>query len=220
MNTQNIGAGEKTRIGLVDFEPIRIAGLREIFASRPDMEVVATDWAGAFRNPDFDLIVFVLRDMAFSLALLTRLRSRHAGLRVIVMSGASDEERVVEAITAGARGWLEETASPDEVMRAAEVVLGGTIWAPRRVLSTVVERAVDGSTLRQRRHNPQFTEREEEVLQQLVLARSNREIAQALSIREQTVKSYVARLMRKVGVGNRIALSVHAVSGNIGKSQP
>ena len=212
-------AGERTRIGLVDFEPIRIAGLREIFASRPDMEVVATDWAGAFRNPSFDLIVFVLRDMAFSLALLTRLRTRHPGLRVMVMSAAAEEEKIIEAISAGARGWLDETATPDDVMRAADVVLNGTIWAPRRVLSTVVERAVEGSALRTRKHNPQFTEREEEVLQQLVLARSNREIAQALSIREQTVKSYVARLMRKVGVGNRIALSVHAASGNLGKDQ-
>jgi len=211
-------AGERTRIGLVDFEPIRVAGLREIFASRSDMEVVATDWAGAFRNPDFDLIVFVLRDTAFSLALLARLRTRHPGLRVMVMSAAAEEEKIIDAISAGARGWLDETANPDEVMRAAEVVLNGTIWAPRRVLSTVVERAVEGSTLRQRKQNPQFTEREEEVLRQLVLARSNREIAQALSIREQTVKSYVARLMRKVGVGNRIALSVHAASGNFGKS--
>jgi DNA-binding NarL/FixJ family response regulator len=210
---------ERIRIGLVDFEPIRVAGLCEIFASRPDMEVVATDWAGAFRNLDFDLIVFVLRDISFSMALLARLRARHPGLRVMVMSSASDEERIVEAISAGARGWLDETASPDQVMRAAEVVLSGTIWAPRRVLSAVVERAVVGATLRPRRHNPQFTEREEAVLQQLVLARSNREIAQALSIREQTVKSYVARLMRKVGVGNRIALSVHAASGNFGKSQ-
>jgi DNA-binding NarL/FixJ family response regulator len=215
---ETLNHAEITRIGLVDFEPIRIAGLREIFTSRPDMVVVATDWASAFRNPDFDLIVFVLRDMAFSLALMARLRSRHPGLRVMVMSAASDEERIVEAISGGARGWLDETASPDEVMRAAEVVLSGTIWAPRRVLSTVVERAVDGSSLRQRRHNPQFTEREEEVLQQLVLARSNREIAQALSIREQTVKSYVARLMRKVGVGNRIALSVHAASENFNRN--
>ena len=218
MEVQNV-ATERTRIGLVDFEPIRIAGLREIFASRNDMEVVATDWAAAFRNPNFDLIVFVLRDMAFSLALMARLRARHPGLRVIVMSAAAEEEKIIDAISAGARGWLDETASPDDVMRAADVVLNGTIWAPRRVLSTVVERAVEGSALRPRKHNPQFTEREEEVLQQLVLARSNREIAQALSIREQTVKSYVARLMRKVGVGNRIALSVHAASGDFGKGQ-
>ena len=75
-------AEQTTRIGLVDFEPIRAAGLREIFASRPDMDVVATDWAGAFRNPNFDLIVFVLRDLSFSLALLGRLRARHPGLRL------------------------------------------------------------------------------------------------------------------------------------------
>jgi DNA-binding NarL/FixJ family response regulator len=85
------------------------------------------------------------------------------------------------------------------------------------VLSTFVDRALDTSSTQRRRRNLRFTEREEEVLQQLVLARSNREIAQALSIREQTVKSYVARLMRKVGVGNRIALSVQAASGAWGE---
>ena len=106
------------------------------------------------------------------------------------------------------------------VMQAAHAILNGSIWAPRRVLSTFVDRAIEGSAARRRGTSPRFTEREEEVLQQLVLARSNREIAQALSIREQTVKSYVARLMRKVGVGNRIALSVQAASGAWGDKEP
>jgi DNA-binding NarL/FixJ family response regulator len=57
------------------------------------------------------------------------------------------------------------------------------------------------------------------VLQQLVLARSNREIARALSIQEQTVKSYVARLMRKMGVENRIALSMQAAEGEWWKTK-
>lgn len=59
-----------------------------------------------------------------------------------------------------------------------------------------------------------FTDREQDVLNQLVLARSNREIARALSLREQTVKSYIARMMRKVGVDNRIALSLQAAEVN------
>ena len=210
--------GQKLRIGLVDLEPIRFAGLREIFASRPEFEVVASDWAMAFREPAFDLVIVVLRDEAFSLALLARLRSRHAGLRILVIGSHSDDDKIVAALGAGARGWLEETAAPTEIMRAADVILGGTIWAPRRALSLFVDRAVEGAA-RSRRQNPHFTEREEEVLQQLVLARSNREIAQALSIREQTVKSYVARLMRKVGVGNRIALSVQAASGEWGRRE-
>ena len=210
----------KLKIGLLDFEPLRIAGLREIFAEQPDFQVVATDWATAFRDSAIDLVVVVLRDQAFSLALLARLRSRHPGLKVLVIGAGSEPEKILDAITAGAKGWLEETANPEQVMQAAYAILEGSIWAPRRVLSTFVDRALEGSAARRKRSNPRFTEREEEVLQQLVLARSNREIAQALSIREQTVKSYVARLMRKVGVGNRIALSVQAASGAWGDKEP
>lgn len=201
------------RVGLLDFEPLRIAGLREIFAEHPDFQVRATDWANAFRDPSFDLVVVVLRDQAFSLALLARLRSKQPRLKLLVIGSGSEPEKILEAISAGAKGWLEDTATPAQIMQAAYAVLAGSIWAPRQVLSTFVDRALEGSSGRRRRHSPRFTEREEEVLQQLVLARSNREIAQALSIREQTVKSYVARLMRKVGVGNRIALSVQAASG-------
>lgn len=204
------------RIGLVDMEPLRIAGLREIFASRPDFGVVASDWAMAFRESAFDLVIVVLRDEGFSLALLARLRARHPSLRILAIGRGSEEEKIIAAIAAGARGWLEETAAPAQVMQAADAILGGTIWAPRRALSLFVDRTVEGAA-RHRLRSPHFTEREEEVLQQLVLARSNREIAQALSIREQTVKSYVARLMRKVGVGNRIALSVQAASGDWGR---
>jgi DNA-binding NarL/FixJ family response regulator len=209
----------KLKVGLLDFEPLRIAGLREIFAEQPDFQVVATDWATAFRDSAIDLVVVVLRDQAFSLALLARLRSRHPGLKVLVIGAGSEPEKILDAITAGAKGWLEETANPEQVMQAAYAILEGSIWAPRRVLSTFVDRALEGSAARRKRSNPRFTEREEEVLQQLVLARSNREIAQALSIREQTVKSYVARLMRKVGVGNRIALSVQAASGAWGEKK-
>jgi DNA-binding NarL/FixJ family response regulator len=210
----------RLKVGLLDFEPLRIAGLREIFAEQPRFQVVATDWAAAFRDPLLDLVVVVLRDQAFSLALLARLRSRHPSLKVLVIGSGSEQERILEAISAGAKGWLEETASPEQVMQAAAAILDGSIWAPRHVLATFVDRALEGSSARRRRSSPRFTEREEEVLQQLVLARSNREIAQALSIREQTVKSYVARLMRKVGVGNRIALSVQAASGAWGERKP
>ena len=62
------------------------------------------------------------------------------------------------------------------------------------------------------RHNLTFTKREEEVLTLLRAARSNREIAQTMGIEERTVKSYIAKLIRKVGVENRIALSVRAAS--------
>jgi DNA-binding NarL/FixJ family response regulator len=63
----------------------------------------------------------------------------------------------------------------------------------------------------------QFTIRETEVLKLLVAARSNREIARTMGIEERTVKAHVAKLMRKVGVENRIALSIYAVTNSIVK---
>jgi DNA-binding NarL/FixJ family response regulator len=209
----------KVRIGLLEFEPLRVAGLREILMRRDEFEVAAADLTTAFRNPDFDLILFLARRKAESYVLLGRLRTRHPNMKAIVMSAETDDESIMNAVTAGAKGWLEVTATPDQILQAVDIVLSGSIWAPRRVLSKIVDRALgkSGSTLRS--PVPRFTEREEEVLQQLVLARSNREIATALSIQEQTVKGYVARLMRKVGVENRIALSMQAAAGNWWRNQ-
>jgi DNA-binding NarL/FixJ family response regulator len=131
------------------------------------------------------------------------------------MSEDGDDESVIAAILAGAKGYLQDTAAPEEVARAIELVASGSIWAPRRALSLLVDRMVDGGTISPR-SAPQFTHRELEVLQLLVSARSNREIAEALGIEVRTVKSYVGRMMRKVGVGNRIALSIHAAKNALG----
>src|SRR5580700_9884522 len=202
------------RIGLLDFEPLRVAGLREILASRANFEVGSADLTASFRKQPFDLVILLARRRAESYVLLGRMKVRHPAMKAIVMASEGDDEAIMSAISAGAKGWLEETASPDQVLQAVDIVLSGSIWAPRKVLSKLVDRALGNAPLPLRKRFPRFTEREAEVLQQLVLARSNREIAQALSIREQTVKSYVARLMRKVGVDNRISLSMQAAEGD------
>ncbi|MGC2637964.1 MAG: response regulator transcription factor [Acidobacteriaceae bacterium] len=209
MATPN-GTTRPTRIGLLDFEPIRLAGLREILASLPDCEVQAIELGETLLHPDFDLLVLLARRKLESYALLSRLKMKNPAMKAIVMAPDGDDQTIVNAITAGAKGWLDETASPDELLQAVDVVLGGSIWAPRKVLSQIVDRALDGGLSPLRSKFPRFTDRESDVLHQLVLARSNREIAHALSIREQTVKTYVARLMRKVGVDNRTALSLQA----------
>lgn len=204
----------RTRIGLIDFEPLRIAGLREILAQRPEFDVSATDLASALEHPDFDLVLFLAQKKLESYALLGRLKMRHPDMKAIVIAPDSDDETIMNAISAGAKGWLEEKASPAQILQAVDVVLSGSIWAPRKVLSQLVDRALGRGSGPLRAHYPRFTTREADVLHQLVLARSNREIAQALSIREQTVKSYIARLMKKVGVDNRTALSLQAAEAD------
>ena len=92
----------------------------------------------------------------------------------------------------------------------------GSIWAPRRVLSIFVDRATKSS----RSTSPDLSLISRPAKPRGAQApgrcrRSNREIARTLGIEERTVKAHVAKLMRKVGVENRIALSIYAVNNSI-----
>lgn len=205
----------RLHIGLIDFEPLRVAGFESVFDNDPLVEVVPTDPSGALAREDLEMVLLGLHNPSDSFELLARLKAARPKLKLIVMGSETDDETIISAIGAGAKGYLEETATPEQVRQCIEVVDSGSIWAPRRVLSAFVDRMLHASEKPVLRHGFKFTERERAVLRLLVAARSNREIAEALGIEERTVKAYVARLMRKVGVENRIALSIHAASRSL-----
>jgi DNA-binding NarL/FixJ family response regulator len=119
------------------------------------------------------------------------------------------------AIVSGAKGCVEEEAPAMEFARALRAVHGGSVWAPRRVLSLLVERYNATSERASQPARRGLTNRERQVLELLVAGCSNREIGDPLGIEERTVKAHVAKLMRKVGVRNRIALSMHAVAHSL-----
>jgi len=209
------GYVQHLKVGLFAIEPIRRAGLRTILEEIRDIELIDAGLDALLTAESLHLAVISLMVPAEILTTIERLRVAKPSVRIIVMSEDGDDESVIAAISAGAKGYLQDTATTDEVKRAVELVASGSIWAPRRALSLLVDRMVDGGSLSPR-SAPQFTHRELEVLQLLVSARSNREIAEALGIEVRTVKSYVGRMMRKVGVGNRIALSIHAAKNALG----
>jgi DNA-binding NarL/FixJ family response regulator len=214
MLTENKATGPM-HIGLIDFEPLRIAGFESVFDNDPNVAVVATNSSGALVENDLQMVLLGLHDAAASFELLARLKAARPKLKLIVMGSETDDETIISAIGAGAKGYLEETATPEQVRQCIDVVGKGSIWAPRRVLSSFVDRMLHASEKPVLRHEFKFTERERAVLKLLVGARSNREIAEALGIEPRTVKAYVARLMRKVGVENRIALSIHAATRSL-----
>ena len=201
----------RLKIGLLDFEPLRVAGFESVCEGLPHIAVVATNLATALADPELDMVLLGLHDLDASFDLLARIKAAQPRLKMIVMGAETDEETIINAIAAGAKGYLEETASPEQVIMCIDVVASGSIWAPRKVLSTFVDRLLNPAENKPvQRHNLTFTKREEEVLKLLRAARSNREIARTMGIEERTVKSYIAGLIRKVGVENRIALSVRA----------
>jgi DNA-binding NarL/FixJ family response regulator len=148
-----------------------------------------------------------------SIELIRRIHLARPDLYQIVL-GDEDDEVVIEAILAGARAYLDLNAGPLTVSKAFEEVEEGTIWARRIVLSKVIDRLMkNGSSVLRTAHKAvaRLTSREHQVVELILQARSNREIAAQLGIEERTVKAHLGHLMRKVGVSNRIELSIWAL---------
>jgi DNA-binding NarL/FixJ family response regulator len=203
-----------TRIAIIESDPLRLVGFRALFDSEPDFDLISAPVHEISRYPEVTVALLAGRNGENLFDMIASLKAARPDLRVLVTGALNEDETILKALAAGAKGYVDETASPAEFIQAIRVVLHGSIWAPRRVLSTFVDRVTaSGRIFPAGRLS--FTDREREVLELLVAGRSNKEIGSALGIEERTVKAHVAKLMRKVGVQNRIALSVHAITHSL-----
>jgi DNA-binding NarL/FixJ family response regulator len=146
--------------------------------------------------------------------LIGRLRREHPQLRIVVVGEGLDPYLIETVIGAGAKGYLAETASETEIRMALEVVLDGSVWAPRKVLAKLLEggsSSPSASTPSGDSIVKRMTAREREVLELLKDGRSNRAIAEALGIDEATVKAHLGRMLRKTGAHNRVELTLRAI---------
>jgi DNA-binding NarL/FixJ family response regulator len=209
----------RLRVALLEPEPIRVQGFVALFQDHPRIEFVVFELAQFLADQEFKLALIGLHGDKLPLPLVGTIHGLRPDVKLVVMGPDADDEVILQAISAGAKAYLEASASPQQVEQAIMIVSQGSIWAPRRVLSIFVDRATKPSRSAVP-SSAQFTVRETEVLKLLVAARSNREIARTLGIEERTVKAHVAKLMRKVGVENRIALSIYAVTNSIVAPNP
>ena len=204
-------------IAVVDSDPLRFIGLRSLFDDEPDLELSAASLEELPRLQNVDLVLLGNRSSGGSSVfdVMASMKAVRPDLRIIVTGTGADDEAILKSLAAGAKGYVDEAASPAEFVQAIRVVHQGSVWAPRRVMSIFIDRVTSSPGKIFPAGRVSFTDREKEVLELLVAGRSNREIGQALQIEERTVKAHVAKLMRKVGVQNRIALSVHAITHSL-----
>lgn len=206
------------RVGVVASEPMRLEGLISIFDSNPRSETnpLVAVVAPLEEHLDNTAIEYLIIDWDSSrrLGILEGIRRKRPNLRMVVIGPENSDQIVMDTIIAGARAYLDLGAGPRMVRQALEVVIAGSIWAPRKLLSKLIDRLLSGDETNLTSNRPRLTSREEQVLQLLLLARSNREIALELGIEERTVKAHVGKLMRKVGAENRIELSMRAINGS------
>jgi DNA-binding NarL/FixJ family response regulator len=209
----------KIRVAVIEPDPLRLIGFRALFDTEPDLEVVAATTQSVVTEPEIDLALLGSHGTQNLFDLMAGLKAARPGLRILVSGSGVDDETILKALAAGAKGYVDEAATPEEFVMAIRIVSQGSVWAPRRVLSTFIERVTASPGRIFPAGRVTFTERERDVLEMLVAGRSNKEIGSALGIEERTVKAHVAKLMRKVGVQNRIALSVHAITHNMVESK-
>lgn len=204
------------RVGLVAADPLRILGLQTIFAQTSTeagrVEIVPLSVPGALDASGVSLILIDSGCTDHIFELLATFRRTRPRLRLIVLGMEEDHEHIQRMIGAGAKGYLAHSAKENEIRLAIEVVQDGSVWAPRKVLARLLESSAAEASRAKSAEELKFTARELEVLRLLVAGHPNRVIGQALGIDVTTVKKHVGKLMRKVGVDNRIALSVQVVN--------
>jgi DNA-binding NarL/FixJ family response regulator len=203
------------RIAVVESDPLRFVGFRALFDSEPDFELNSSTLQEITAERNIDLVLLGSRGGQNLFDQMASLKAARPDLKIIVTGAGMDEETILKAIASGAKGYVDEAAPASEFVQAIRIVNQGSVWAPRRVLSMFIERVTSSPGRIFPAGRVTFTDREKEVLEMLVAGRSNKEIGAALGIEERTVKAHVAKLMRKVGVQNRIALSVHAITHSL-----
>lgn len=205
----------RIRIAVIESDPLRFVGFRALFDSDPEFELVASSVAEIASHQNVDLALLGSRAAQNLFDVMASLKAVRPDLRIIVTGTGADDETILKALAAGAKGYIDEGAGAQEFIQAIRIVHQGSVWAPRRVLSIFIERVTSSPGRIFPAGRVTFTDREKEVLELLVAGRSNKEIGASLGIEERTVKAHVAKLMRKVGVQNRIALSVHAITHSL-----
>jgi DNA-binding NarL/FixJ family response regulator len=146
---------------------------------------------------------------------VTRLRRQWPVLKIVVVGGPLSPDEIQRVIGTGAKGYLQESASEGEVRMAMEVVLDGSIWAPRKVLARLIDEGAEGlgaTGAASEQPAEELSAREQEVMDLLMNGRSNREIAAALGIEPATVKAHLGRMLRKTRSRNRLEMTLRSMA--------
>jgi DNA-binding NarL/FixJ family response regulator len=201
------------RILVVDDHPLFRAGVSALFDSVDDTEVVATaaDGEAAVREATLARPDVVLMDLALpgvgGLEATRRIVTACPEAAVLVLTMLEDDDSVLAAMRAGARGYVLKGAGQEELLAAVRAVAaGGAVFG-----ATIAAGLLQNLTEPQPAHRfPELTEREAEVLALMAEGRDNREIAAALGVSSKTVANHVSHVLVKLQARDRVEAVLRA----------
>lgn len=211
----SICTDEPIRVGVLTDVPLSMEGFAGILGDRSGggykpLSPVFGDYEKLLSDPTLTYLVVDLNAFPNGMETVETIRRRRPDMRLIVLGPKRDDKLIMDFILAGARAYLDLEADLRIVRQAVGVVTKGSIWAPRRLLSQLIDRLLMASDASLTSAPPRLTDRERQVLELILMACPNREIARQLGIEESTVQAHVGRLMRKTGAECRIDLLMSA----------
>ena len=206
------------KVLLVDDDALVRAGLRIILSSADDLEVVgeADDGARAVaavreHRPDVVLMDIRMAEMD-GITATAALRRLAPAPQVVVLTTFHADEQVMNALRAGASGYLLKDTPPAQIINAVRVVASGDAIISPSVTRTLLSHFGDSRASDRRRAAVQrlaaLTDREREVAAAVGTGASNAEIASSLYMSEATVKAHVSRLLTKLDASNRVQIAI------------
>jgi len=192
---------------VVDDHALMRAGLSGLIEGAGDMRVVglAADGAEALELIPTASPHVVLMDLSMpgmdGITATGQISERHPDTAVLVLTSFSDQQRVTDALDAGAVGYVLKDAEPADLLEAIRAVARGHSPLDPRVARVVLHgrRAPASSPA------AELTDREQEVLALVGRGQANKQIARALGIRESTVKAHLTSVFQRIGVRDRTA---------------
>ena len=214
------------RVLLVDDQQLVRTGFRMILADEEGIEVVGEATTGreaveAAAQVQPDVIVMDIRMPEMDGVEATRRiagDSAESGARILILTTFDADEHVVEALRAGASGFLLKDVPPADFVKAIRVIASGEALLDPSVTLRLLERFARLSVPADESHADslrQLTEREREVLKLFAGGLSNREIAERLTLAEPTVKTHVSHLLIKLDLRDRTQLVVLAYEAGV-----
>jgi len=206
---------------LADDHPIVRQGLRHLLEAEPDLKIVgeASDGLQAVQltekhKPNVLIVDMMMPDLN-GLEVLRQVKDRSPTTCCIVLSMQSADVYVVEALKAGALGYVLKETGPSELVNAVQQVIGGKRYlSPRlseRLIDVLLQAAEDLT------HDPYgtLTNREREILQMAAEGMTTAAIAKRLSISPRTAELHRSRMMAKLGLNNQTELIRYALKRGI-----
>jgi DNA-binding NarL/FixJ family response regulator len=198
------------RVCLVDDQTLIRQGIRSLLDLADGIEVVAEAADGeealaviADTQPDVVLLDIRMPRLD-GIGTLRALAERQALPATLVLTTFDDDEAVLEAVRAGARGYLLKDVTLEQVVEAIQTLAGGGTLIQPAITAGLLQRLAEHPPSFERLDRPDpLTSREVEILRLLAGGYSNREIGRALHLTEGTVKNHVSNLLWKLGVRDR-----------------